>query len=89
VPGTSSLTFSFCLASITGGSSGTVGGTNTVFEEEGTSEEEATYPRPVLSCGLFWMDSIRVNFSSVTLSSWSCVSSSFSSTPQYADYSDH
>jgi hypothetical protein len=57
----------------------TVGGTNTVFEEEGTSEEEATYPRPVLSCGLFWMDSIRVSFSSVTLSSWSCVSSSFSS----------
>jgi hypothetical protein len=53
VPGTSSLTFSFCLSSITGGSSGTVGGTNIVFEEEGILEEEATYPRPVLSCGLF------------------------------------
>jgi hypothetical protein len=67
------------LSLITGGSSGTVGGINTLFEEEGISDEEATYPRPVLSCGLFWMDSIRVNFSSVTLSSWSCVSSSFSS----------
>jgi hypothetical protein len=41
VPGTSSLTFSFCLSSTAGGSSGTVGFTNTVFEEEGTSEEEA------------------------------------------------
>jgi len=27
--------------------------TNTVFEEEGISEEGATYPRPVLSFGLF------------------------------------
>jgi len=53
VPGTSSLTFSFCLSSITRGSSGTVGGTNTVFEEEGILEEEATYPRPILSCELF------------------------------------
>jgi hypothetical protein len=69
------------LSSTAGGSSRTVGFTNTVFEEEGTSEEEAIYPRPVLSFGLFWIDSIRVNFSSVTLSSWSwsCVSSSFSS----------
>jgi hypothetical protein len=58
VPETSLLTFSFYLSSIAGGSSGIVGGTNTVFEEEGTSEEEATYPRPVLSCGLFWIDSI-------------------------------
>jgi hypothetical protein len=67
VPGTSSLTFSFCLSSTTGGSSGTVGFTNTVFEEEGISEEEATYRRLVLSFGLFWIDNIRVNFSSVTL----------------------
>jgi hypothetical protein len=36
----------------------TVGFTNIVFEEEGTSEEEATYSRPVLSFGLFWMDSM-------------------------------
>jgi hypothetical protein len=78
VPGTSSLTLSFPLSSTVGGGSGTVGFTNTVFEEEGASEEEATYPRPVLLVGLFWIDSIRVNFSSVTLSSWSCVSSSFS-----------
>jgi hypothetical protein len=57
------------LSSTEGGSSGTVGFTNTVFEEEGASEEEATYPRPLLSFGIFWMDSIRVNFSSVNLSS--------------------
>jgi hypothetical protein len=62
-----------------GGGSRTVGFTNTVFEEEGISEEGATYPRPVLSFGHFWIDSIRVSFSSVTLSSWSYVSSSFSS----------
>jgi hypothetical protein len=31
----------------------TLGFTNTVFEEEGTSKEGATYPRPVLSFGLF------------------------------------
>jgi hypothetical protein len=79
VPGTSSLTLSFPLSSTVGGGSGTVGFTNTVFEEEGASEEGATYPRPVLSVGLFWIDSKRVSFSSVTLSSWSCVSSSFSS----------
>jgi hypothetical protein len=69
VPGTSSLTLSFPLSSIVGGGSETVGFTNTVFEEEGASEDEATYPGPVLSVGLFWMDSIRVSFSSVTLSS--------------------
>jgi hypothetical protein len=78
VPGTSSLTFSFPLSSTVGGGSGTIGFTNTVFEEKGASEEEATYSRPILSVGLFWIDSIRVSFSSVTLSSWSCVSSSFS-----------
>jgi len=79
VPGTSSLTLSFFLSSTVGGGSGTVGFTNTVFEEKGISEEGATYPMPVLSFGLFWIDIIRVSFSSVTLSSWSCVSSSFSS----------
>jgi hypothetical protein len=52
-----------------GRGSWTVGFTNTVFKEEGISEERATYPRPVLSFGLFWIDSIRVSFSSVTLSS--------------------
>jgi len=57
------------LSSTEGGSSRTVGFTNTVFEEEGASEKEATYPRPLLSFGIFWMDSIRVNFSSVNLSS--------------------
>jgi hypothetical protein len=79
VPGTSSLTSSFPLSSTVGGGSETVGFTNTVFEEEGASDEEAIYPRPVLSVGLFWIDIIRVGFSSVTLSSWSCVSSNFSS----------
>jgi hypothetical protein len=74
MPVTSLLTLSFPLSSTVGGGSGTVGFTNTVFEEEG-----ATYPRPVLLVGLLWIDSIRVSFSSVTLSSWSCVSSSFSS----------
>jgi hypothetical protein len=79
VPGTSSLILSFPLSSVVGGGSGTAGFTNIVFEVEGPSEEGATYLRPVLSVGLFWIDSIRVNFSSVTLSNWSCVSSSFSS----------
>jgi hypothetical protein len=68
VPGTSSLTLSFLLSSTVGRGSGTVGFTNTVFEV-GASEEGATYPRPVLSVGLFWMDNIQVSFSSVTLSS--------------------
>jgi hypothetical protein len=79
VPRMSSLILSFPLSSAMGGGSGTAGFTNTVFEVEGASEEGATYPRPVLSVGLFWIDSIGVNFSSVTLSNWSCVSSSFSS----------
>jgi hypothetical protein len=79
VLGTSSLTLSFPLSSTVGGVSGAVGFTNTIFEVEGASEDGATYPRPVLSVGLFWIDNIRVSFSSVTLSSWSCVSSSFSS----------
>jgi len=53
VPGTSSLTLSFPLSSTVGGAYETVGFTNTFFEDEGASEEEATYPRPVLSVGLF------------------------------------
>jgi hypothetical protein len=69
VPRTSSLTLSFPLSSIVGGGSGTEDFTNTVFEEEGASEEGATYPRSVLSVGLFLIDSIRVSFSSMTLSS--------------------
>jgi hypothetical protein len=56
VPGTSSLTLSFPFSSGVGGGSGTVGFKNTVFEVEGASEEGATYPRPVLSVGLFWID---------------------------------
>lgn len=62
-----------------GGRLWTAGLTNTVLEVEGVSEGGATYPRPVLSVRLFWMDSMRVSISSVTLSNWSCVFSSFSS----------
>jgi hypothetical protein len=55
VLGTSSLTLtlSFPLSLVVGGGSGIAGFTNTVFEVEGASEEGATYPRPVLSVGLF------------------------------------
>jgi len=79
VPRTSSLTLSFPLSSVVGGSSGTAGLTITVLEVEGVLVGGATYPRPVLSVGLFCIDSIRVSFLSMTLSNWSCVSSSFSS----------
>jgi hypothetical protein len=68
VPGTSSLILSFPLSSVVEGGSRTTDFTKTIFEVEGASEEEATYWRPVLSVGLFWIDSIRVSFSSVTLS---------------------
>jgi hypothetical protein len=44
---------SFPLSTQVGGGSGTVGLTKTVFEVEGISEVEATYPSPVLSVGLF------------------------------------
>jgi hypothetical protein len=81
VTGTSPLILSFPLSTTVGGGSGTVGLTKTILEVEGMSEEEATYPSPVLSVGLFWIDSIRVSFSSVTLSNCSCVSSNFSSSP--------
>jgi hypothetical protein len=43
----------FPLSTQTGEGSGTVGLTNTVFEVEGISEVEATYPSPVLLVGLF------------------------------------
>jgi hypothetical protein len=56
-----------------------MGLTNIVLEVEGISEEEATYPSPVLSVELFWIDSIWVSFSLVTLSNYSCVSNSLSS----------
>jgi len=35
-----------------------VGLTKTVLEVEGMSEGRATYPSPVLSVGLFWIDSM-------------------------------
>jgi hypothetical protein len=35
-----------------------VGLTNTILEVEGISNVEATYPSPVLSVGLFWIDSV-------------------------------
>jgi hypothetical protein len=44
---------SFPLSRQTDGGSGTVGLTNTILEIEGISEEEVTYPSPVLSVGLF------------------------------------
>jgi hypothetical protein len=53
VPGISPLSLSFPLSSIVGGASGTAGLTKTVLEVEGVSEGGATYPRPVLSIGLF------------------------------------
>jgi hypothetical protein len=56
-----------------------VGLTKIVLEVEGISEEETTYPSPVLSVGLFWIDNIWVSFSLVTLSNCSYVFSSFSS----------
>jgi hypothetical protein len=74
----SPITF-FPLSTTVSGGSGTVGLTKTVLKVEGMSEGGATYLSPVLSVGLFWIDSIWVNFSSVTLSNYSCVSSSFSS----------
>jgi hypothetical protein len=50
---TSSLILSFPLSSAMGRGSGTTGLTNTVLEVEGVSVGGATYPRPVLSVGLF------------------------------------
>jgi hypothetical protein len=79
VPETSSLILSFPFSSAMGGGYGIASLTKTVFEVEGESEKGVTYPRPVLLVGLFCIDTIQVSFSSVTLSSWRCVSSSFSS----------
>jgi hypothetical protein len=56
VPGTSPLILSFPLSSTVGGGSGTAGIAKTVLEVEGISEGGATYPRPVLSIRLFWID---------------------------------
>jgi hypothetical protein len=69
----------FPLSPTMSGGSGIVGLTKTILEVEGMSERGATYPSPVLSVGLFWIDSIWVSLSSVTLSNCSYVSSSFSS----------
>jgi hypothetical protein len=71
VPGTSPLILSFPLSSTVGGGSGTAGLTKTVLEVEGLLEGGATYPRLVLSVGFFWIDNMRVSFSSVTLYNWS------------------
>jgi len=54
----SPLIMSFPLSTTEGGGSGTVGLTKAVLEVEGMSEGGATYPSPVLSVGLFWIDSI-------------------------------
>jgi hypothetical protein len=69
----------YSLSTQAGGSSGTVGLTNTVLEVEGISEVEATCPSLVLSVGLFWIDSIWVSFSSVNLSIYYYASNSCSS----------
>jgi hypothetical protein len=53
---------------IVSGGSRTMGLTKIVLEVEGMSGGGATYPNPVLSVGLFWIDSIWVSFSSVTVS---------------------
>jgi hypothetical protein len=70
---------SFPLSMQADGGLGTVGLTNTILEVEGISKEEATYSSPILSVGLYWIDSMWVSFSSVTLSNYSCVFNSFSS----------
>jgi hypothetical protein len=55
VAGISPPITSFLLSLTVVGDSRTVGLTKTVLEVEGISEEEATYPSPVLSVGLFWI----------------------------------
>jgi hypothetical protein len=74
--GTSPPITSFPLSRKMDGGSGIVGLTNTVLEVEGISEEEATYLSLVLLVGFFWIDSMWVSFSSVTLSNYSYVSNS-------------
>lgn len=58
MPEISPLILSFPLSSIVVGGSRTIGLRKTVLEVEGVSEGGATYPRPVLSVGLFWIDSM-------------------------------
>jgi hypothetical protein len=58
VPETSPLILSFPLSSVVGGGSGTAALTKTILEVKGVSEGGATYPRLVLSVGLFWIDSM-------------------------------
>jgi hypothetical protein len=58
VTGISPLITSFPLSMTVSGSSGTMGFTKTVLEVEGMSEGGATHPSPILSVGLFWIDSI-------------------------------
>jgi hypothetical protein len=53
VSGTTPLILSFPLSSIVGGGFGTTGLTKTVLEVEEVLEGGATYPRLVLSVGLF------------------------------------
>jgi hypothetical protein len=55
---TSPLIMSCTLSTTIGEGSGTVGLTKTVLEVERMSEGGATYLSPVLSVGLFWIDSI-------------------------------
>jgi hypothetical protein len=59
---------SFPLSTMVSEGMETVSLTKTVLEVEGMLEGGATYPSLVLSVGLFWIDSIWVSFSSVTLS---------------------
>jgi hypothetical protein len=54
----SPLIMFFPLLKTVGEDSGTVGLTKTVLEVEGLSKEGVAYPSPVLSVGLFWIDSI-------------------------------
>jgi hypothetical protein len=58
VTGTSPSILSFPLSLLVDGGSGIVGLTKTILEVEGSSEEKATYPSPILSVGLFWIYSI-------------------------------
>jgi len=53
VTGTSPSILSFPLSLLVDGGSGIVGLTKTILEVEGSSEEKATYPSPILSVGLF------------------------------------
>jgi hypothetical protein len=64
----SPLIMSFPLSTTVSGDSGTMGLTKIVIEVEGRLEGGVTYPSPILFVRLFWIDSIWVSFSSVTLS---------------------